>query len=56
MWLLDQRINDRGIRIDRALAEGGAKIAAAASAMIDAEIDELTEGEVGSARQVTKLL
>ena len=56
VWLLDQRINDRGIRIDRALAEGGAKIAAAASAIIDAEIDELTEGEVGSARQVTKLL
>ena len=39
VWLLDQRINDRGIRIDWALAEGGAKIAAAASAIIDAEID-----------------
>jgi DNA polymerase bacteriophage-type len=56
VWLLDQKINDRGIRIDRKLAEGAARIAASASAVIDAEIEELTNGEVASARQVSKLL
>ena len=56
VWVVDQRINDRGIRIDRKLAEGAAKIAASASAEIDAAIEELTDGEVGSSRQVTKLL
>ena len=56
MWLLDQKVNDRGIRIERKLAEGAARIAASASAVIDAEIEELTDGEVASARHVTKLL
>jgi DNA polymerase bacteriophage-type len=56
IWIADQRINDRGIGIDRALAEGAVKIGAAALATIDAEMDALTEGEIGSAKQVEKLL
>jgi DNA polymerase len=56
VWQLDQTINDRGIRIDRTLATHAAKIAAAATAEIDAEITSLTNGEVTSARRVTKLL
>ena len=56
VWELDQRTNDRGIKIDRKLCEGAVKVAAAASAAIDGEIKELTGGEVASARQVAKLL
>jgi DNA polymerase len=46
LWLLDQTINDRGIHIDRALAEAAIKISNSAKAAIDAELCELTRGAV----------
>lgn len=44
------RINDRGVRIDRAIAEGAQRYAAEEEADLIARIEELTEGAVTKAR------
>jgi DNA polymerase bacteriophage-type len=56
VWLLDQRINDRGIYIDAALARGAIKIAEAARATINAELHKITGGEVATIDQKEKLI
>jgi DNA polymerase len=51
LFLLDQRINDRGVMLDRDLLERVRRLATDSKAEIDAEINRLTKGEVRSATQ-----
>ena len=55
VWEINERINDRGLRIDRELAEAAQRIAEAADVYIDEEIAKVTDGEVTSINQVKKL-
>jgi DNA polymerase len=45
-WLLDQRINDRGVPMDRALVEACEDVAREAVARANAELLQLTEGDI----------
>ena len=56
IWVLNSRINSRGFRIARPLAEAARRIAAAAAPEIDAELAELTGGTVIGINQVARLL
>jgi DNA polymerase len=56
LWVLDQQINDRGVHIDRPLVEAALKLADQAHAAINAEIAEITAGEVTSVAQVKRIL
>jgi hypothetical protein len=56
IWQLSYQINVRGFHIDRAFAEAARKIAEAAAPEIDAEITEITAGDVTGVNQVAKLL
>lgn len=49
LYLLDQRINDRGVLLDRDLLDRVRILADESKAEIDAEINRLTRGEVRSA-------
>jgi DNA polymerase len=51
LFLLDQRINDRGVMLDRDLLERVRRLATESKAEIDSEINRLTKGEVRSATQ-----
>jgi DNA polymerase len=56
LWLLSNRVNDRGFHIDRTFAEAARKIAQAAAPEINIELAEITGGAVTSINQITKLL
>jgi CHC2 zinc finger/Toprim domain len=55
-WLLDARINDRGIHLDRKLLDAASQIAEAAQREIDDAVATLTEGAVSTVNQTAKLL
>ena len=55
LWQLNHQINVRGFHIDRAFAEAAREIAEAAAPEIDAEIAEITGGDITSINQVAKL-
>lgn len=56
LWELDQRINDRGICVDLALAQEAIATVNRAQKDLAARTSEITEGEVGSTTQRDKLL
>lgn len=56
LWVLDQRINDRGIAIDMDLAEGAVAAIARAKKRLDARTAEGTGDEVSSATRRDALL
>ena len=56
IWELSNRINARGFRVDRQLAEAARRIARAAAPEIDAELAEITNGAVTAINQVARLL
>lgn len=56
LFLLDQRINDRGVLLDRDLLRRVRRLADQSKAKIDAEISHLTKGEVQSVTQGVSLL
>lgn len=56
VWLLDAAINDRGIGIDRKLVTGAINIGDAAQAAIDAELCNVTNGEVATVAQTERLI
>lgn len=56
LWWLDQRINDRGICIDTDFAEAAVRHLKNEKAEHNAQITEMTEGEVTAATQRDKLL
>ncbi len=53
---VDREINLRGIRVDRAAAEGAAKIAREEKRRLNAEIARLTNGTIKSTNQVAVIL
>jgi DNA polymerase len=55
IWQLSNKINTRGFHVDRAFAEAARRIAQAAAPEIDAEIAEITAGDVTSINQVARL-
>jgi DNA polymerase bacteriophage-type len=55
IWQLSHQINVRGFHIDRTFAEAARKIAEQAGPEIDAEIAEITAGDVVSVNQVARL-
>lgn len=55
LYQLDQRINDRGVKVDRDLIERVSKLANSASENIDAEIKRLTNGQVKAATNAMDL-
>ena len=55
VWVLSNKINDRGFHIDRVFAEAARKIAKAATPEIDDTITTITAGAVDDIHQVEKL-
>jgi DNA polymerase len=55
LWLLSNKINDRGFHVDRQFAEAGCEIACAAAPEIDAELAEVTDGAVTGVHQIAKM-
>jgi DNA polymerase len=55
VYHLDQRINDRGVLVDRRLAEQAVKMAGAAAKLLDEEIAGATGGTVTAVTQVQSL-
>lgn len=55
VWLLDARINDRGVYIDRTTVEAAKRVVAGAEVALLGELRTLTAGEVSTAKQVEKL-
>jgi DNA polymerase len=56
VWLMDARINDAGIPIDRAMVAGAVNIGADALAYINAELCAVTNGAVETVSQVSRLI
>lgn len=56
LWLIDQEINQRGIRIDRTSARAALRLAEKAKKVLDAEMKAATGGAVTACSQVTKLV
>lgn len=56
LWLIDQRINDRGIRIDTHSARAAMALAEKAKKLLDREMKEITGGAVTACSQVSRLL
>lgn len=56
IWLLDQKINRRGIRIDRASAQAALRLAAKAKLQLDREMRLATAGYVPACSQPGKLV
>ena len=55
VWLLDQRINSRGIRIDRRSAESAIRLIEKEKLRLDEEMREITDGAVSACTQVARL-
>src|SRR5262249_23877459 len=55
IWELSNKINQRGFCVDRTFAEAARKIAEAVAPEIDAEIAQITAGDVISINQIAKL-
>lgn len=56
LWLLDQKINDGGVAVDRELATAALRAARRAGEALAAEISELTDGAVANTTQRDKTL
>lgn len=55
LYLLDQQINDRGIKIDRTLIQAAKRVTQATLAQLDAQLAECTGGFVAAHTQVGRL-
>lgn len=55
VWLLDQKINARGFRVDTSLAKKAAMACAQEKIDLDTKVTEITNGAVTSATQVAKV-
>ena len=55
VWVLDQKINERGIRIDRRSCIAAINLVEKAKAKLDAEMREITRGAVPACTNVAKL-
>ena len=55
LWLLDQRINNRGFFIDHKLALAASRIVDETYPLLDAELSEITDGQVQTVNQVAEM-
>jgi DNA polymerase len=55
VWLLDQRMNERGITVDLELVRRARSIVEEAKAKLDAEMYEVTDGKIAAATQIERL-
>ncbi len=55
LWLLDQKINDRGFRVDTVLAKKAARACLKEKEFLDSEVHRISLGSIDSATQVAKL-
>lgn len=55
VYLLDQRINDRGVQLDRPLIDAAQAVADAATKRLNAELREVTAGHVTAATKAADL-
>jgi hypothetical protein len=55
-WVLDQRVNDRGFKVDLDLADAAIEMMARIKADNDEFVEETTNGDVRSANQVQEML
>jgi len=56
VWLLDQKINDRGVKLDLELVKVATEVADVGEARLHKRMAEITEGAVPSCTQVAKLV
>jgi len=56
LWMLDQKINNRGVAVDRELAEAAVRAVEREKKRLKVQITDLTEGAVTAATQRDKLL
>jgi DNA polymerase len=56
LWLLDQKINDRGFAVDTELADAALQAVGEEKVILDARTSELTEGDVSAATKRDALL
>ena len=56
LWIIDQRVNDRGVTVDRQLGRAAGRAFDRASGTLAARVKAMTDGEVPSATQRDKLL
>jgi len=56
IWLLDQQINDRGVRVDKALCNAAKPIIAMALEQLNREIKTLSQGMIPSVDSVAKII
>lgn len=56
LWVIDQQVNDRGIRVDRRSARAALALAEKAKKLLDKEMREITGGAVTACSQVSRLL
>lgn len=56
VWFTDQQINDRGIYIDKPLCDAANKIVSTTVKRLDAEMRQVTDGEVRGVSNVTELI
>lgn len=56
VWRISERINDRGIRIDRTSAKAALRLAAKARRLLDQEMRVVTGGAVTAVTQAAKLI
>ncbi len=55
LWLLDQRVNDRGLKLDRHLVSAACKLVDEERERVDVRIEELTQGDTDSVTQTAAL-
>lgn len=55
LWVLDQKINDRGIYIDRAAVEGAIRVVQAETDRLNAEMREATDNFVGFCTETARI-
>ena len=56
VWLLDQKINSRGIQVDRELCESAVEVTRQLRAKANREVAKLTNGEITATTQNAKLV
>lgn len=56
LWVIDQEINQRGIRIDRTSARAALRLAEKAKKLLDGQMKAATDGAVTACSQVSRLV
>lgn len=55
LWVLDRKINDRGVMVDRLAVKAALKLVQVEQVRLNAEMRDLTDGHVGACTEVARL-